>query len=212
MLSKKQIRMLQILDKQVSTCRICDIYKNGCLVPFWTKSSKYVIIGEVPGFNEIRKQTPFIGAAGEILTQVLNKSGLDAKDFLILHTIQCRPDSRNNVGSRKPTEVQVKNCQSYLRKYIKVLQPEKILCLGNYAKYLFTGNFQGVLKERGTFNECTLDGSNKIYPVLFTIHPAYCIYNTEDGVPMLREDIEIFKDTVFEVQVDWLFSEDEFKI
>lgn len=212
MLSDKQIRMLQLLDKQVKTCRICDIYRNGCLVPFWTPSSKYVIIGEVPGFNDIRKQTPFIGAAGEILSKVFKKAGMDARDFLILHTIQCRPNSRSSGGAGKPTEIQVKNCQSFLRKYIKVVKPEKILCLGNYAKYLFTGNFQGVLRERSVFRECTLDGSNILYPVLFTIHPAYCIYNTEEGLPMFKSDIDIFNNAVFEIKVDWLFSEDEFKI
>ena len=82
--------------------------------------------------------------------------------------------------------------------------------MGNYAKYIFTEDITGILRQRGVFK--TLSLREKEYPVLFTIHPAYCIYNQEDGVPMLREDIKLFKDTEFEKESEWLFTEDEFTI
>ena len=202
--------MLQLLDRQVKTCRKCELSSNGTAIPHWTPDARYVIIGEAPGFNEVRKQTPFVGAAGEILTRELGLAGFKAKDFLIINTVQCRPVSGNR--NAKPNETQINICQNYLRKYIKVVNPEKILCLGNYAKFLFTGNLQGIIRARGRFNNYSLDGSDKEYPVLFTIHPAYCIYNTEEGVPMLQEDIALFRDTEFEKPDDWLFTEDEFRI
>lgn len=211
MLSIKQIRMLQLLDKQVKSCRMCNMHSNGTLVPFWTTSSKYVIINETPGIREIQDNIPLMGAAGQILGKELSRVGMKPEDFLIIHSVQCTPNA-NILTNRKPTELEVNTCQSYIRKYIKVLNPEKILCLGNYAKYIFTGNLQGVLKQRGVFRETTLQGSDRVYPALFTIHPAYCIYNEIEGKQILRADIELFKNTSFEVKLDWLFSEDEFKI
>ncbi len=210
MLTNKQIRMLQLLDKQVKNCKKCTLHQNGTAIPHWTPKSKYVIIGEAPGYHEVRKQTPFVGAAGDILTNELSRAGFKASEFLIINTVQCRPVSGNR--NAKPNDTQINTCQDYLRKYIKVLRPEKILCLGNYAKYIFTGNLQGITRVRGRFLEMPLDNSGKDYNVLFTVHPAYCIYNTEEGIPMLQEDIKLFKDTEFEKESDWLLTEDDFEL
>ena len=210
MLTSKQIRMLQLLDKQVGGCKACQLNNNGTAIPFWTPNSKYAIIGEAPGANEVRQQTPFVGAAGKILTDTLTYYGFEAQDFLIVNTVQCRPVRGNSNG--KPNETEIQTCQHFIRKYIKVVRPEKILCLGNYAKYIFTGNYYGILKERGSFNEHSIENNGMIFPVLFTIHPAYCIYNKDDGLDILKRDIKLFRDSHFERQSDWLFDEDEFLI
>lgn len=210
MLSNKQIRMLQLLDEKVKTCSLCPLHNNGIAIPYWRPEAKYVIIGEAPGYNEVRQQTPFVGAAGNILTTALADMGFSSTEFLIINTVQCRPVSGNRNG--KPNEDQIMICQNYLRKYIKVVNPEKILCLGNYAKYIFTNRIGGILNQRGTFNEFSLEGSNEKYPVLFTVHPAYCIYNSEEGIQLLNKDIKLFKDTKFERKSDWFLSEDEFMV
>ena len=210
MLTDKKIRMLQLLNKQVSNCDKCTLCTNGVAIPYWHLTAKYVIIGEAPGYNEVRKQTPFVGAAGNILTTALADMGFSSTEFLIINTVQCRPVSGNRNG--KPNEDQIMICQNYLRKYIKVVNPEKILCLGNYAKYIFTNRIGGILNQRGTFNEFSLEGSSEKYPVLFTVHPAYCIYNSEEGTALLRQDIKLFKDKKFERKSDWLLSEDEFMV
>ena len=209
MLSNKQIRMLKLLDKKVSTCKLCPLSGNGTAIPLWSERSKYAIIGEAPGFNEVRQQTPFVGAAGKILTDALSEQGFKAVDFLIINSVQCRPVENNRNG--KPTEHQLDICQDYVRKYLKVVDPEKILCLGNYAKYIFNGTTTGITRQRGIFNEFQLEGGRK-YPVLFTVHPAYCIYNTDEGIPMLMNDLQLFKETKFERKDDWFFTEDDFRI
>ena len=207
MLSKKQIRMLELLDKQVSNCRKCELFKNKCSVPHWSPISKYMIISECPGYAEIRSGKPFMGVAGDIIKKGLSKAGFDnGNEFSIINSVQCM------LGNTKPTDFQLDCCQDYVRKYIKILKPEKILCLGNYAKYIFTGDTVGVLSQRGIFNDFTLSGSDIKYPVLITIHPAYCIYNSEDGIPMLNEDLRLFKDSEFERESDWLFTEEDFLI
>ena len=210
MLTDKQIRMLELLDTQVKNCTKCGLHENGTAIPHWTSYSQYVIIGEAPGVREIREQTPFAGPAGRILTEQLYKAGFNSRDFLIINTVQCKPVGGNSIG--KPNETQIRKCQTHLRKYLKVIRPEKILCLGNYAKYIFTENFQGILRERGSFMNGDI-GDGYEFPVLFTIHPAYCIYNRDEGIEMLRSDIELFKSRTFERRYDeWLLTEDDFRI
>lgn len=205
-MNEKQIRMLKLLDKQVSSCQKCKLCHNGIAIPFWNKRAKYAIIGESPTKLEIIKQIPFLGAGGKILTDNLNALGFNPIDFLIVNSVQCNPSFSDK--NYKPTEQQLNICQDYVRKYLKVVDPEKILCLGNYAKYMFNGTTTGIMRQRGKFTEYRLKGGKK-YPVLFTVHPAYCVYQ-EDGIPLLIEDLKIFRDTKFDRVDDFLFTEDEF--
>jgi uracil-DNA glycosylase len=84
MLTPKQMRMLELLDQKVEKCSNCGLKINGTAIPHWTPYAQYAIIGEAPGANEVREQTPFIGPAGQILTEQLNKAGFNSRDFLSL--------------------------------------------------------------------------------------------------------------------------------
>jgi len=206
MLNPKQIRMLELLDKKVDKCRECSLHQNGKITPFWNEFSKYVIISESPTKSDVRANRPFMGAGSKILRDELVKAGLSSRDFMIINSVQCIPIYNENSG--KPTVDQLDSCQQHLRRYIKVVDPEKVLCLGNYAKYIFTGEAQGVLRQRGVFTEYDFGGGYTI-PAIFTVHPAYCIYNP-DGIKYIRDDILKFRDTKFEQRIDWMFKEEEF--
>jgi DNA polymerase len=204
MLSPRKIRMLELLDKQVGACKKCEYHQNGVFVPYWTPYSRYAIIGESPSANDIRRNIPFSGASGKIFLEELSRAGFNSQELLIINSVQC--DSKG-----KPSSDQLDACHDHIRKYLKIVNPEKILCLGNYAKYPFTGSYYGVLKERGEFVERNIDDKT-VFNILFTIHPAYCIYNEGEGIKMLRNDIMLFKNTVFERRSDWFFDEEEFMI
>jgi len=207
-LNNRQIRMLQLLDEQVNKCNKCSLKSNGKFIPFWTPYSKYAIIGESPNHREITRKTPFLGSAGEILTKQLYETGFKSRDFLVINTVQCA----TKFGlDNKPNNIQICECQSFIRKYLKVVNPEKILCLGNYAKYIFTNTLSGVLKQRGKFFNGKLEGDVN-FPFLITVNPAYCIYNDIEGINLLRSDIELFRNTRFQRKADWLFTEDDFLI
>jgi uracil-DNA glycosylase family 4 len=208
MLNPKQIRMLQLLDKQVSSCRKCNSYRNGNCIPHWHARTKYAIIGQTPTYGDVRKQTFFNGQSGNILINELGVAGFKASQFLMINSVQCRPPNFNN---GHPSKEHLDLCQDFIRKYLKVIQPEKVLCLGNYAKYIFTGTTIGILKQRGRFEEFDL-GHNIIIPVLYTINPSYCVHNREEGLGMLREDIKFFKEAKFEKKVSWLLPEEDFLI
>jgi uracil-DNA glycosylase family 4 len=208
MLNPTQIRMCQLLDKQISNCRKCRLYGNGKCIPHWNANSKYAIIGQSPTFHDTRRKTFFSGQAGNILISELGAVGFKASQFLIINSVQCRVTGANH---GHPSEEQLDFCKEYIRKYLKVIRPEKILCLGNYAKYMFSGNTTGVLRQRGRFEEFDF-GHNIFIPVLYTINPSYCIHNREGGLEMLKEDILLFKETDFQRKSDWLLSEEDFLV
>lgn len=205
MMTEKQIRLLELLCERIFICTKCSLYKNGRATPFWTPESKYLIIGEAPGYTEVRNNIPFVGAAGKILSDILSELRYKRDDFAIINSVNCRPVDGMRNG--KPTLEELTFCQDWLRKFIKIVSPQKIICLGNYAKYFFTGNLYGVLKQRGNMNIARLE--NMEIPYMITIHPAYCIYN-DQGQEILLEDFKTFKNFTTQ-HTDW-FDKEEFNI
>lgn len=214
-LNDRQIKLLELLDKKVQSCERCSLYENGRANPLWTEHSKYAIIGEAPGRHEVEEGVPFVGAAGKVLTDVLSSLGFKARDFLIVNSVNCRAvDFHNPFKNGKPSLMQLECCSDWLRKYLKIVDPEKILCLGNYAKHFFDQSVTGILGIRGRFIDMQIDETTRAYPVMYTIHPAYALYNQDEGEDMLRQDLTLFRNKQVEVKKNnqWLLSEDDFKL
>jgi len=194
-LTNKQVRMLQLLDEQILSCKRCSLHEQPVpggvrCKPYWTRNSKYVIVGEAPGREEVREGAPFVGQAGGLLwNEIYKLLKLHRDSFAIINTVNCRPT--DGVRNLKPSPEQVSQCRQWIRKFIKVVDPEKILILGNYAMGTMIGRSSGILRMNG------VDGTLKEYgrlPYVISIHPAYCIYNKEEGPQMLTEAITIFKE------------------
>ena len=188
MLSGHQIRLLELLDEQLLSCKDCDLWIGGTSKPYWTPKSRYAIIGEAPGEKEVRSE-PFIGPAGRKLWEVVNLMGLRKEDFVIINTVNCRPV--NNDGSNgKPTNDQCETCFPYMRKYLKIVKPEKILLLGNFAVGVFTGEYSGIMKKNSNVEWNEEFGVN----IVLSVHPSMCIYAGVRGKAMLHESIKVFKE------------------
>lgn len=187
MLDDKQIRMLELLDEQVLKCERCQLHSGGHVTPYWTSLSKYVIIGEAPGREEVENNEPFIGKAGKTLWDVMSKYGLRKEEFLIINSVQCRPtDGKKNL---KPNSSQIIECKKTWRKYIKVVIPYRMLVLGNYAMGSISGSWNGIL-SLNTRHDCTTEFDELEY--VLSIHPSYCTYN-KDGIKLLDKSIKEFK-------------------
>lgn len=210
-LTPRQIKLLQLLDKQFVNCRKCNLYPNGMAKPLWNPFNRFAIIGEAPGYNEVRGGEPFVGQAGKILMNNLTKIGFRRSDFLIINSVNCRCIKYGTNANGKPLRTQLHACQDWIRKYMKVVNPEKILCLGNYAKYYFTESIDGVMSQRGVFRQYKLDENSRSYPVLITAHPASIIYD-EKKLPILQEDLRLFKTFKNTVEENWTFKEEEFYV
>lgn len=191
MLTSKQIRMLEILDSQILQCESCSLHENGRCKPYWTNEYRgYFIIGEAPGKNEIDYNEPFIGTAGNKLWECAYQFGIEKKHCFIINSANCRPVDGNKNG--KPTELQMDRCKEWLRKYFKILEPKKVLLLGNYALFTFINEWY-IMKK---YENDELVTDNTIYgsdiKVVKSVHPSMCIYQGELGKEKLTKSMELF--------------------
>ena len=187
MLTDKQIRMFTLLDEQIQSCKDCDLYNGGRAKPYWDKESIWVIIGEAPGKDEVTNNSPFVGIAARHLWEVMTIHKLERKFFLILNTTNCRPtDGRKNL---KPNSIEISTCRKWIRKYLKVLRPQKILLLGSYA-------LDTILSESGIMelNATTIYSREFECDIVRSIHPSMCIYYGNKGKQMLYNSIKLFKE------------------
>src|ERR1700731_1009510 len=72
-------------------------------------TARVMAVGEAPGENEDREGKPFVGAAGRLLTSLLESIGLDRRDIYITNIVKCRPP-RN----RDPEPIEVESCSHFL--------------------------------------------------------------------------------------------------
>ena len=184
-MTPKQMRMLELLDNQINKCKACSLWQNSRAKPYWTESSKYAIIGEAPGYNEIRLNEPFVGAAGEILWEIMDDKGFSKEEFLVINSVNCRPvDEIKEWKNGKPTEDEQLACKPWARKYLKVLKPKGVLLLGNYAMFTVTGNSTGIMSLNATvLTEAeSPDFRYNNIPYVLSVHPALCIYRKNEGI------------------------------
>jgi len=188
LLSNKQIRMLMLLDGMISQCTDCELHTGGRVKPYWTPMSIFCALGEAPGKDEVDKNESFVGKAGEILGTAMTKQGFRKEQFLVINSVNCRPIVGGGVNG-KPTFKQVKTCHQWVRKYIKVVGPEKMIAFGNYARGSLNGSFDGIVRYNGWVDTIS---QYQIYAVM-SVHPAYCIYQKDSGIKLLEDSIAKFK-------------------
>ena len=124
-----------------------------------------MFVGEGPGENEDRRGLPFVGRAGELLTQMIEKGlGLQRSDVYICNVVKCRPP-----GNRTPLADEVATCSGFLDGQISAVQPRVIVALGKPAASLLLGRNVPITKVRGTWHD--YHG----IPLMPTFHPAYIL-------------------------------------
>ena len=139
-------------------------------------SAKIMFIGEAPGRYEDEKGKPFVGAAGRILNDALEKAGIERSLVFITNLVKCRPP-----GNRIPEEDERSACRSYLERQVSIVAPEIICILGSTAYSSILGG-KSITADRGKIVE--RDGQK----YFLTIHPASAIYNKSLHL-VLYEDI-----------------------
>ena len=131
-----------------------------------------MFIGEAPGADEDEQGEPFVGKAGQLLTKIIQATGLQRADVYIGNILKCRPDTPGqSSGNRKPTTDEMATCIPYLHEQIDLIRPKVIVALGATAVEGLLGKTIGITKLRGTWK--TYRG----IPLMPTYHPAYLLRN-----------------------------------
>lgn len=138
------------LQNECLQCRACALADTRKNVVFGVGSTEaeVMFIGEGPGANEDEQGLPFVGAAGQLLDDMLEMIGLTRESVYITNIVKCRPP-RN----RDPLNTEKDACIGYLRRQVALMRPKIIVCLGRIAAMeLIKPDFK-ISQEHGQFVE-----------------------------------------------------------
>ena len=157
------------MAEEVSSCTRCVLAGTRQQTVFGEGSlgARLVIVGEAPGAEEDRTGRPFVGAAGQLLTKMLEAIGLAREDVYICNLLKCRPP-----GNRNPRPDEVGRCKPFLKEQLRLIQPEVVLALGAPAARELLQTHRGITSLRGRYMK-TQEG----HRVMPTFHPAYLLRN-----------------------------------
>jgi len=172
----------------IGDCRRCRLHEGRNKIVFGSGSehARLVFVGEGPGADEDAQGFPFVGRAGQLLTQMIEntaaKEGLTIlrPDVYICNVVKCRPP-----GNRTPEADEMEVCGQFLMRQLLVLQPRAICALGATANKALLGTKEGITKLRGRWQQW------RNIPVMPTYHPSYLLrpYN-QDAKREAWEDLK----------------------
>jgi uracil-DNA glycosylase len=171
------------LKTSLHDCRRCRLSSGRTQVVFGTGNPQadIMFVGEAPGFYEDRQGEPFVGAAGKLLTELLQSVGLSRSDIFIANVIKCRPPN-----NRDPLPDEIETCKPFLLQQIECIKPKLVCTLGNFATQTLLGKKVGITKVRGQV--IRLPNFN-VFPLL---HPAAALHQGNLRGPLL-EDFQTLK-------------------
>jgi DNA polymerase len=161
---------LEDIRNDLGECQRCRLARERTRIVFGDGNprAKLVFVGEGPGFNEDRQGKPFVGAAGELLTRIIEAIKLTRSQVYICNVIKCRPP-----GNRNPEPDEIETCLPFLERQIETIRPDFICALGTFAAQTLLGTTTPISRLRGRFHDY------KGIKVLPTYHPAYLLRNPE---------------------------------
>ncbi|MBT4902900.1 MAG: uracil-DNA glycosylase [Verrucomicrobia bacterium] len=138
-----------------------------------TVHADLMLIGEAPGLDEDKEGEPFVGAAGQLLTKIIEATGLDRDKVYIANILKCRPDTPGKIyGNRKPRPEEMETCFPWVKRQIEIIQPKVMVALGGTAVEGLLGEMpSGITRMRGNWQ------AYRGVPVMPTFHPSYLLRN-----------------------------------
>jgi len=190
----KNCRELVKLEEEIKKCTKCPLHasRKNAVPGEGNPEAIIMFIGEAPGRNEDLEGRPFVGAAGRLLTNLIENIGLRREDVYITNVVKCRPPN-----NRDPKPEEIKACSPYLDRQINCIAPRIIVTLGRHStKYLLEKNgynFRSILKIHGKIYNIKIGYIDiKLIP---TLHPAAALYNPR-FVKILEEDFNRIKNEI----------------
>jgi DNA polymerase len=133
-------------------------------------NARLVMVGEAPGETEARQGRPFVGAAGRVLDEALERAGLARETVWTTNTVKCRPvqGDPGRYRNRAPTTTEVRLWQPLLESELGLLAPRVIVCLGAVAAKAVIDPKFTMTRQRGQWFPTRFSAE-----AIATYHPAY---------------------------------------
>jgi DNA polymerase len=174
--SSDQPEALEEIRERLGDCRRCGLSAGRKTIVFGqgSPSARLMFVGEAPGAEEDQQGLAFVGRAGQLLTDIIEK-GLKLKraDVFIANVIKCRPPDNRN-----PEPDEILACQPFLEEQIQAIAPKVIVALGKFAGQWLLRTAEPISRIRGRVGEF---GGARVVP---TFHPAYLLRN-----PSAKKDV-----------------------
>ncbi|MEO9294549.1 MAG: uracil-DNA glycosylase [Nitrososphaera sp.] len=170
---------LEKVAAEVMGCPLCKLARTrkNAVPGEGQLAAKVMFVGEAPGRSEDEKGRPFVGAAGRILDEMLEKAGIPRSQVFITNVVKCRPPN-----NRVPEDDEVAACMPYLDRQVALIRPRIICILGRTAYSSLLGG-GSITANRGKVVE---KAGQKYF---LTIHPAAAIYN-KSMLSLLETDLK----------------------
>lgn len=172
--------MLEALKKEAQNCTACTLCatRNNIVFSDGSESAKIMLIGEAPGADEDKQGKPFVGRAGKLLNEFLDKAGIVRQsDLYIANTLKCRPPE-----NRKPAREEKRACEKFLKGQIEALKPRVVILCGATSMESFLPG-EKISKARGqVFENAQGYEGIKFVPIF---HPSFLLrkHSTDEGSP-----------------------------
>jgi uracil-DNA glycosylase len=178
---KTKEEMLKKVHQEMANCHLCPLAKTRKNLVFGNGNSdaQIVFVGEAPGADEDEQGLPFVGRAGQLLTDIIKAMGLKRSDVYICNILKCRPP-----GNRNPLPDEINKCEPFLKKQLQIISPKIICALGTFAAKTLLKTDIPISALRGRFH---LYEGIKLMP---TYHPAYLLRNSSGKKPVW-EDVQM---------------------
>jgi DNA polymerase len=177
---------LEELREFIGDCERCKLCKSRTQVVFGVGNSKaeLMFVGEGPGAEEDARGEPFVGRAGQLLTDIIERGmGMKRSDVYIANVVKCRPP-----GNRNPEPDEVAACEPFLARQVELVKPRAIVALGTFAAQALLRVKTPISKLRGIWHEV---GGVRTMP---TFHPAYLLRNPGDKRLVWLDIQEVMKE------------------
>ena len=161
---------LEQVRAALGDCRRCGLCETRTNLVFGAgdTGARLVFVGEAPGYDEDMQAAPFVGAAGQLLTKIIQAMGLTRSQVYICNIIKCRPPQNRN-----PLPEEIRQCTPFLRRQLAAISPDCICALGTFAAQSLLETQTPISKLRGRFFDYH---GIRLMP---TYHPAFLLRNPE---------------------------------
>ena len=178
---------LESVNDHIRACTACELHRARTQAVPGTGpvTARIMAVGEGPGENEDRQGKPFVGAAGNVLTKLLNSIGMAREDIYITNVVKCRPPA-----NRDPQPEEMDACGQFLEAQLEIIKPDVIIILGRHALMRLLPDVGGISKVHG--QKFMRDG--RLYVPLY--HPAAALHNPglmrtlEDDMHKVKEYLD----------------------
>ncbi|MGB4497463.1 MAG: uracil-DNA glycosylase [Methylococcaceae bacterium] len=156
----------ETLRSEVSNCQLCSLCTTRTQTVFGegNQYADWLFIGEAPGQHEDEQGRPFIGDAGQLLTEMLRAMKLTRDEIFIANILKCRPPK-----NRDPHVDEIEQCRSYLQRQIALVQPKIIIAVGRIAAQTLLETTEKIGKLRGNVYQF------ENVPLIAIYHPSYLL-------------------------------------